>query len=106
MVRLEPNLGFWNMHDLELMQYTNLKDKNGVKIYEGDIVKCIERDYEKGGWYSDERVKGVVKFSSNWGVKIDVKFDSTQRILDNSPLLENYNKFQVIGNIYENPELL
>ena len=67
-----------------LMQFTGLKDKNGVEIFEGDIVKC---------WYGH---KGVVKWGY-FGFEIDE--------LDNS-FHHTYEKAEVIGNIYENKELL
>lgn len=69
-----------------IMQYTGLKDVNGKEIYEGDIV-----DY-----YKDEL--GVVKFVSGCFV-IDSK-----NYMDN--FLELMGHIKVIGNIYENPELL
>lgn len=73
--------------DLELMQYTGLKDKNGVEIYEGDIMVLNKL---KPSYY-------VVRYEDN------------QFILDGISLFDNVVYFaerEVIGNIYENPELL
>jgi hypothetical protein len=78
-----------NLEDLsvwELMQYTGLKDKNGVEIYEGDILH-LELD----------------------DINASVKFERGMfclSIFSDTPLNEfNYGN-EVIGNIYSNPELL
>ena len=78
--------------DFELMQYTGLKDKNGKEIYEGDIVKaqspCIGgRDFT-----------GVVKLNqcTLW---IDNESDAIHLFSETDIRI-------VVGNIYENPELL
>jgi uncharacterized phage protein (TIGR01671 family) len=87
--------------DFILMQFTGLKDKNGREIYEGDIVSYFgfyEGDYfEKGGmgfiqW--DEEHHYVAK----WG-------NDEMYICSTWDLAKNYGG-TVIGNIYENPELL
>ena len=68
----------------ELMQFTGLHDKNGKEIYEGDILNF---DYPME----------VIWAMGSWAVKAE-KGDS---------LLYGYtNEGEVIGNIYENPELL
>ena len=85
----------WYHNDTcEVMQYTGLKDKNGKEIYEGDIVKVWEP-------FNVSQV-AVVKFN-------DGCFDIVGKTLTFRDYLKCFvaNKsIEVIGNIYENPELL
>lgn len=71
---------------IELMQYTGLKDKNGKEIYEGDIVKsgpyCGKPIvFEEGRYWLGEEPDDLFTSSVRWDIEI-------------------------IGNIHENPELL
>ena len=79
--------------DYVLMQYTGLKDKNEKEIYEGDIIK-----------YEDV-YKGVVEYSEQYAQYV---LAETGVIKDEYEPLADYNikVFEVIGNIYENSELL
>lgn len=71
----------------DVMQYTGLKDKNEKEIYEGDIVKTNQQDwiakvvFDVGMFYVTDNEGGFDTFCE-------------------------WDKFEIIGNIYENPELL
>lgn len=83
--------------DVELMQYTGLRDKNGKEIYEGDIIK-YKFPYDK-------RIKHIspVKF-----LETEASFGIKDRYGNEIPLytISANNYFEVIGNIYENKNLL
>lgn len=85
-----------------LMQSTGLKGKNGVEIFEGDIVLVSVRN---GFDYLDNKVC-IVKNSIDYSglVCATVDEDLEYRIF-NTELFEEYT-YEVIGNIYENSELL
>lgn len=76
--------------DWEVMQYTGLKDTNGVEIYEGDICRTTNGD-----------VRVVVYLAPVFGLATSI---SEQYDVEDftTPMAHE----EVIGNIYENPELL
>ncbi len=93
--QLHNNSGFNVTSHFELIQYTGLKDKNGKEIYEGDIVQY-------------ERIKAKV-FFGHCGFEFEWIDNYTDRIRGkkHEPMFRNTSiVFEVIGNIYENPELL
>ncbi len=86
--------------DIELMQYTGLKDKNGKGIYEGDIIK------EHSSWDTSLN-PAEVKFG-DCGVNGE-EYHVYGFYLNNNDkeILANPTcSMEVIGNIYENPKLL
>lgn len=76
-----------NPNQIELLQFTGLKDRGNVEIYEGDI--CSDR---KGDTCVIEFFKGSFVVVINSDVRVE--------------LSELYNNIEVVGNIYQNPELL
>ena len=85
--------------NVELMQYTGLKDRNGVEIYEGDIVYC--KVYDKKHYASNEGKREIY-----WGKEFGFCFRE-QEYTHGLPLSwGGYKDIEIIGNIYENPELL
>lgn len=103
-----------DIKNTELMQYTGLKDKKGKEIYEGDILRCYASTGELLGGYYDRDGKplpytkgikdGIFKehrHEINMGVtEGSVTIGSTLFIVSIP------DRSEIIGNIYENPELL
>lgn len=90
--------------DAIIMQFTGLKDKNGIEIYEGDICEIILRK-KYGHQYDDKKaIIGFVEFG-----KITIRNNSLYvynafNIKGNS--ISYYQELEVIGNIYENSNLI
>src|SRR5690554_736873 len=90
----EGDTSLFNYEEVELMEFTGLKDKNGKEIYEGDIV----RFHYKTGVYKI----GIVVWNDLFG---SWDIDCSDFVSYKS--LKQYKSVsEVIGNIYENPELL
>ena len=99
-------LEYWGGHDTsweqvdeyeyEIVQYTGLKDKNGKEIYEGDIVRCF---LKKARHFEHNPVDLEMCFSDAWGA-----FGFT----DGGAFWywKDVWEAEVIGNIYENPDMV
>ena len=90
--REEGTLGNWfseiqiEQDDVEVLEYTGLKDKNGVEIYEGDVMRWHNSLVPRG---ADPTALSTVRWSNRYAM-----FDGIRRT------------GEVIGNIYKNPELV
>jgi len=80
--------------DYPLMQFTGLKDKNGIDIYEGDVLKI--------NLFGDEWNTYVRDYLGTLVVDVEgCDWNTTA-----TSFLDDESELEVIGNIYENPELL
>ena len=91
----------WAVANCVLMQYTGLKDSSDPpkEIYEGDILKCDQDDSFLQVLWNFENVQFVGKWLDNYRLA----YEEFEAWIFKRNVLTN---FEIIGNIYENPELL
>lgn len=94
-IRTDQYNDYFDLEDMILMQFTGLKDKNGKEIYDGDIVK--------NSFYLEHKFEVCWKECS-WYLK-NVKTSEYIRLEEIFSLRPHYD-LEIIGNIYDNPELL
>lgn len=94
------------LDDCVLMQYIGLKDKNGVEVYEGDIIS-----FDLYG--NEETEKGIIMFDNgsfvaqtDFSPALDGTHHGHPLTYELGSLIRNDKDVKVIGNIYENPDLL
>ena len=83
----------YSFDEVEVMEYTGRKDKNGIKIYEGDVLyyRLLEQNYLVQ-WDNHN-----AKFSAVGGRNT---FDS------NAYRASAFDQMEIVGNVYENPNLM
>lgn len=99
----------WSWHDdndkshrlgtnYSLQQYTGLKDKNGVEIYEGDVVRIFNWN-----WCGEQQLIGTstIVFDTDNGC-----WQTEDLIVEDQNDFYRKANFEVIGNIYQNTDLL
>jgi len=93
----------YHIEDFELMQYTGLKDKNGKEIYEGDI--CEIQYYHDPKIPNEITVCKYITEHSGFSL-LNKKGGIFSCCFKTGGNFGDKNAVEIIGNIYENPELL
>ncbi len=98
MVWLEKRKEWVHCDNGIICQYTGLHDKNGKEIYEGDIVAiCFQKAIKRG--------KAVIKYIDKFAGFVLTETGDAEH--EYAPIGDyQMENFEVIGNIYDNPELL
>jgi len=83
---------------VNIMQFTGLKDKNNKDIYEGDVMR-------KHTPYNEEWDTKFTYYKVSFGI-INDRMQWFLHRFSTLPYVGNFNELEVVGNIYENPNLL
>lgn len=86
------------LNDCVALQYTGLTDKNGNLIFEGDIVQ-----YNQNSSY--DNMNFIAKWSDNQ-LGFIFQSNSGEQLVNQMPHLNRFKHLEVVGNIFENSELL
>jgi uncharacterized phage protein (TIGR01671 family) len=95
----------YGFDEIILMQYTGLKDKNGVEIYEGDVIKTTLGGSVLAVKIGECFPEPVKKYCLHYGIKKHTVYCLHAYDKQGEYLFEDNRAFEVIGNIYDNPEL-
>lgn len=82
---------FMSFDEIELMQSTRLKDKSGKEIFDGDILGT-----------KDGLLNGIIEYREDLGMFVNslIRYNNFERLCNAA------GNREIIGNVYENPELL
>lgn len=101
LIYLKANNGkgyYCSFSDIELMQSTGLKDKNGVEIFEGDVLLHTSSSVNYSDTYWHSYVQVYRMDSGAYRIKGKHIYDTE--------LMSARNRLEVVGNIYQNQDLL
>ena len=99
-IALDYGYSGWYGKDFIFMQYIDIKDKNGIEVFEGDIVNIYDWGIANNDLIGVAEIvwdKEELGFRIHPWLEIEDSYDLIQKCLP---------RCEIIGNIYENPELL
>lgn len=88
--------------NLILMRYTGINDENGTEIYEGDVLRWSSEDNDGSMMVSNEQVI----YNDGRFVMLNEKGRITDLLKEAIKYNKSYEKVELVGNIYENKELM
>jgi uncharacterized phage protein (TIGR01671 family) len=98
--------GFYTQLDWPLMQHTGLKDRNGVEVYEGDIVRGPSNSAVVLETSAKSNRQIMAEFEVRWAPNQFWGSFVLQPLTKVHRTYPAFSNCEVIGNIYQNPELL
>jgi len=93
----EPKNEYYEVIQGSVGQYIGLSDKNGLKIYSGDIIM---------GAFASNLLVGFNTESASFGACLNTSMDIIKTYWFNNDIIIDKDQWVVIGNIHDNPELL
>ena len=110
-IEVEQSWEYDTIEDVTLMQYTGLNDKNGREIFEGDILYIFQKGVTSHNFEAHDENRKVLFLRGSWCVE---NYENTGEDFGNFIIENHYpiglyhteDELEVIGNIYENIELL
>jgi uncharacterized phage protein (TIGR01671 family) len=103
----ESSEGYVEQDEAVIMQFTGLQDKNGVDIYEGDVIKTYHFTSRVNGKF--EYINHIVKWSEKfhgWFLLNCESMDENDGSIQFFVHLRANKDFEITGNIHSNPQLL
>ena len=102
--------GLFGNNNIVLMQFTGILDKNGKEIYEGDILNYSEMILSENDLQKETQRAGAVYISQRHGV-VEWDEEGADFQINMGDIIRGFGargdwNYEVVGNIYENPELL
>ncbi|HHX13230.1 MAG TPA: hypothetical protein GX731_10440 [Clostridiales bacterium] len=90
------------LDECEMLQYTGINDENGTEIYEGDVLRWSSEDNDGSMLVSNEQVI----YNDGRFVMLNEKGQIVDLLKDAIKYNKSYEKVELVGNAYENKELL
>jgi len=92
---------FENQSEYIINQFTGLLDKNNKEIFEGDVLKIPDKEMSESRIFIEYCHVWYSVFTGSWVVSYNHLYSETS-----DDLYEHTHKYEVVGNLFENPDLI